>query len=808
MALELIYTSSPRGLRPGSSGYCTVACTRGLPANYIELLESLSGYKAVYPAGDAQAHLNPVTFSHLRMVVGGKTLSILSRIGYCGADYTGRTNKLAHHLLVDPEEQATGGPAWALSQEGAVLHEWSGEPQILDHPRRLADGDEPPAIARAWQAITGDAGWAGVLAGAVDSPVTAPVVVVVEPGMDVLGLVREAVVLLPREKRWAATFSTYVLTLPPTAACAWRFCLADSPVLNEARRARTSRIIDLREGRKLGNAPGESPYLDAARTGRVVGGRKGGSRSIAVGRPAQAPVVVAGLAADAGEIGGAPENWLTEPAPGGWRAPGGEVPGGAEVADRSMPRPGRSVELLVLRTLLALALVAVGVLSYFLRVERKAVEVAQGESTVASAALEAIKRDSARSQQRTADARTESAPGPGMQAESAAAKPTPPGGVSGDSTGPQQPNPGAGSTDSQGARKTSAKGDNKEPSGPAPPSSVPVIFALKEASELLGPARKTTIHLPKELSGPISEVTANVSADPKGPRQERVANSVMIVVEEASTLRPTVCLRISWSGSDLTLAQGENARPEQVKSALRSIKYMDVVGPRGLVMVRCYPSHGATSVRMCEEDLKSGITKTVQLWDGSLSGIATLDPPVPPFTFGILTNVQGEHLRYGTLEMRFEHTRDESVEPPTQSESLRKELQGLRDSMNLTDTKQWFFQLGRRIRPEIRRFIPRLREQPGFDVVIKEIEEKLKGFDDWETEHSQRLAELAEQSDKSEMYILDGTPMAKCKTLAKSLDSAIRKLAGPKSASDDARTATLHVRQDDETIWTISITFE
>jgi len=31
MALELVYTSAERGLRAGTSGFCTVAMTRGLP---------------------------------------------------------------------------------------------------------------------------------------------------------------------------------------------------------------------------------------------------------------------------------------------------------------------------------------------------------------------------------------------------------------------------------------------------------------------------------------------------------------------------------------------------------------------------------------------------------------------------------------------------------------------------------------------------------------------------------------------------------------------------------------------------------
>src|SRR5688572_8699530 len=141
MSHELHYTSAPRGLKPGSRGFCTVACTAGLPAPLADRLESLSGYRQVFPPNDPSAGRNPVAWSHLRLSVGGKSLSILSRVGFAGLDYTDRTNKYAHHVAITSDERPSGGPAWLLSQPGFMDSSWTGEPRILPSGRRPPSGD-------------------------------------------------------------------------------------------------------------------------------------------------------------------------------------------------------------------------------------------------------------------------------------------------------------------------------------------------------------------------------------------------------------------------------------------------------------------------------------------------------------------------------------------------------------------------------------------------------------------------------------------------------------------------------------------
>jgi hypothetical protein len=48
MSQELHYTSVPRGLRPGSRGFCIVAVTAQMPGALAERLEALSSYQPVF----------------------------------------------------------------------------------------------------------------------------------------------------------------------------------------------------------------------------------------------------------------------------------------------------------------------------------------------------------------------------------------------------------------------------------------------------------------------------------------------------------------------------------------------------------------------------------------------------------------------------------------------------------------------------------------------------------------------------------------------------------------------------------------
>ncbi len=259
---EIIYTSSPEGLRPGSFGFCTVATSPGMATSLAERLEALSGYRHAQAPGHPS---NPVVFSHLILKVGGQRLNVLSRIADAGLDYSQRTNKLAHHVALGANELSPAGPAWVLSQPGFAETAWTGKPRILPTGRQSPVGNLSPQVCKAWEKVTGDAGWGGVLAQhALDAK--RPAHIIFPEGADVLTLLVEAQSLLPPARRWEVSFSTYFTRLPAGVDCVWRCLLAGSPEATAATALRQETVIDLT--RHLGNAP-DGPLVQLARTGKL-----------------------------------------------------------------------------------------------------------------------------------------------------------------------------------------------------------------------------------------------------------------------------------------------------------------------------------------------------------------------------------------------------------------------------------------------------------------------------------------------------------------------------------------------------------
>lgn len=277
---ELIYTSARRGLKVGSRGFCTVAHTEGMPAAQIQLAESLSGYRNLYQPHDRHYDDNPVAFSHYLADVGGRRLSVLSRVSACGTDYSGRTNKIAHHLLLEDADRTAAGPAVVLSQTERFVAEWKDEPRLLPASPRLAVADAASFRANAWEAICGDAGWAGVLAQRHREAPGKDTYLVFEPGMDLLPLMREALALLPPDERWTVTFSTYFTGAPRHSTCHWRGCVKSADALRAVRGKRDVLIIDL-------TAP-----LPRADTGPLVAAARGETLPAWAVPPVETPVAV------------------------------------------------------------------------------------------------------------------------------------------------------------------------------------------------------------------------------------------------------------------------------------------------------------------------------------------------------------------------------------------------------------------------------------------------------------------------------------------------------------------------------------
>ncbi len=265
MSQEILYTSAPEGLSRGSRGFCTVVSTHGMAKNVAERLESLSGYRHVFAPNTPEAKQNPVNYVHAVVRVGGQQLHVLSRVADAGLDYTRRSNKLAHHVAFTTSELTRSGPAWAMAQSGFFETAWDGHTRTLETGRPLPDGEGYPAgPATAWKAVTGDAGWAAVLAESATAG--RPEAVIYPLGTNPLPLIVEAMALLPPSKRWDVTFSTYFTRLPPGVTCQWRFVLDGTQEATNLRRNPHSTVIDLCSSL---SAPPENALTEAARTGKV-----------------------------------------------------------------------------------------------------------------------------------------------------------------------------------------------------------------------------------------------------------------------------------------------------------------------------------------------------------------------------------------------------------------------------------------------------------------------------------------------------------------------------------------------------------
>jgi len=263
MIQEQISTSSPRCL-DGNAGFGIVAQTSGMASNVARDVAALSGYSHLGPAGDPK---NPVAFLHAIRRSGGMDRHIISRVADCGNDYSGRTNRIGHHLIVEQSDvpMLSAGPAAIASQHGLFHTAWNEKSRELPTGKSLPNPSVAAGVCRIWQQFQGDAGWGGIVAERIERG--DPISIIFEPGTDVLPLLAEAFALLPTPVRWKATFSTFFMKSqePPTAAKIQIKCIAaGSDEMAFARLTPNTLVIDLRQ------RPGEPPsgkYVEAARTG-------------------------------------------------------------------------------------------------------------------------------------------------------------------------------------------------------------------------------------------------------------------------------------------------------------------------------------------------------------------------------------------------------------------------------------------------------------------------------------------------------------------------------------------------------------
>ncbi|MDR1270945.1 MAG: hypothetical protein LBK82_15630 [Planctomycetaceae bacterium] len=264
MIQEQISTSSQRCL-DGNTGFGVVAQTVGMALNVSRDVSMLSGYSHYFPAGDVR---NPVVFMHVIRRAGGMDRHIVSRVADCGNDYSGRTNRIAHHLIIEELDlpQLTCGPAMILSQQNLFQTKWNEKSRELPLGKTLPNPEITVQKCFTWELFCGDAGWGGVVAERIERG--DPISLIFDPtGKNILPLIDEVFRLLPSNARWKTTFSTFFMKSqePPRANKIQIKCIvANSDEMMYAKLTPNTLLIDLRK--KITETP-TGKYVDIARNG-------------------------------------------------------------------------------------------------------------------------------------------------------------------------------------------------------------------------------------------------------------------------------------------------------------------------------------------------------------------------------------------------------------------------------------------------------------------------------------------------------------------------------------------------------------
>lgn len=284
MPQQLIYTSAPQGVDAGRSGYCTVARSSTMSESLAQRLEQCSYYERLSEHGGEQER---VIYNFRNIDIRGKVYHVLSRIQDAPADYTGRTNFIAHHLVFSPDEVANKSaniptPAVILRHWPDWKKNWEQEPTLIDNESepKLNDFHNVSHLpADNWYRETGNRGRAAALLGHSAGVFTANDF---KPEI-ILDLLTESLELLQlegdnwRSLAWQRTFSVGCQPQDNPADFRWRFLTSNLPFessttqgrapleLKRLRGSPNSRQLDFAE-----KGPGKPKFMRLPEAGKPV----------------------------------------------------------------------------------------------------------------------------------------------------------------------------------------------------------------------------------------------------------------------------------------------------------------------------------------------------------------------------------------------------------------------------------------------------------------------------------------------------------------------------------------------------------
>jgi hypothetical protein len=171
MALQLIYTSSPRLLQAGRTGFGVVAKHPEIRGDLQVQLERISQFSRDPSLDNAR-----VVLQYRILTASGQSHHVFSRIQDAGSDYTGRTNHIAHHFIFSQSEaqqaiqnNITPADVFLFLEESHKWHQsWNDDPIEFGIDDTISLSEIPPRITlpaeNYWNDLTGDPASAAILA--------------------------------------------------------------------------------------------------------------------------------------------------------------------------------------------------------------------------------------------------------------------------------------------------------------------------------------------------------------------------------------------------------------------------------------------------------------------------------------------------------------------------------------------------------------------------------------------------------------------------------------------------------------------
>lgn len=252
MAWQLIYTSAPRLLEAGRTGFGTVARHRAVSGMLASTVERFSQF-ARLPGHDPRR----VVHTYRVLTVAGASYHVFTRLKDAGSDYTGRTNHLAQHVIADAREIRTLA-ASGLTPADVLLaipwrESWTEGPRFLDPSEEIDLSNFGPSASSAWAAISGNPASARLLG---TPQALKGCYLILPPDTRALELFREAMIEAP-QGGWQTSFTTSLEPNDEVGDFRWIGLPFDSPLRTQAE-VSNRLLLDLTQPAKL-PAPPEPP---------------------------------------------------------------------------------------------------------------------------------------------------------------------------------------------------------------------------------------------------------------------------------------------------------------------------------------------------------------------------------------------------------------------------------------------------------------------------------------------------------------------------------------------------------------------